>query len=1114
MRIFGFKWGFIAFSLLSFGFFEPSKTFAQIQDFESNFEIVNHPDEFLPFWSANEIRSTSSRIFQINREGRNSSRALAVQPISTFDGVIYAQLLLSDIIDPKVAFFAKTIQNGSGSRSALVFISFSEDQLHFSLPIQIGNNDTFRNQNTDFKLYELEIPQSYAQEKRLYLKIEVKYGVGTGSAARFVMDDFGIFSGDEQVDPILIDQVTILNPYELQIQFDRAIRDFDLSQVTIQGREVAEVNFVGENIVVLQTYEVLPKAKFTLLFEDIWSSKEIMTEKIVFEVDNEKIQLGQILVENPRLLRLSFSHLFSSASVSQTSKFKINGVNPLESRIDENGFTIFLELSDVLLLDHEVNIEIDALRNFDQEIGEKQVQTFIYTDDMEVIFAINAHQINIVSLVDLDFTSFEANDFSIIDTDFTFSEVERSDDKKSFILNAISEFEEHMVYTLSIPARKSIKGKVLNGSFREFVWDASPPEIVQVYGVGKDEILVIFSEPIDPVFGVILNNYSIDDRNPSALMLQENLSSVLLKWDFDFNDQREYALRVLGIPDFAGNFMEEILYSFLYEAPRNLAFKDLILNEIMPAPRAGNSLPNVEYVEIFNPSANPINLGGFQLANSRRATTLPKEVVLPQEYVILCPRAQISQFTSYGRVMGLTNWPTLLNAADQVKLFDNAGIVIDSLNYTTASFGGSSFASGGYSLEVVNPFIKCNLSGNLKSAITPDRGTPGKVNSVFDDTPDMTNPILLTAKVSNSNQVLLEFSKGLDLNLENLIWDLRPNLAIESVRVGENQETLIVTFEEIIQEGTQYLIRVEGLRDCVGNLIRAGENEAFFTIPSSAELGDVIINEVLFNANPGGPKFVEVYNHSDKFINLKDWKLANLSSDGQISNRRIVANVDLIIAPKSFLSFTTDSNRLFSEYPKGASDSFVELSSLPSYPQAVGNVVWLDPEEELIDIFSYSEKMHHRLLKEVRGVSLERLSPTEPTQNLENWKSASASVGYASPGFRNSNLFEGLDDFGIEINPKVFVPDAASEQNFTILSYKMDQAGSLATIRIYAVSGQLIRELCQNDIWGTAGFYTWDGTDSRSRKVRPGYYIITIDLFDLQGNVNQIKKTVVVGTKF
>ncbi|GAB2627023.1 hypothetical protein GCM10026987_25410 [Belliella aquatica] len=1107
-------WGFIAFSLLGFGYFEHSKTFAQVQDFESNFEIVNHPDEFLPFWSANEVRSTSARVFQINQEGRNSSRALAVQPISTFDGVLYTQLDLSDITEPKVAFFAKTIQNGSGSRSALVFISFSNDQVQYSSPIQIGNNDTFSNQNSDFKLYELAIPQSYAQEERVYLKIEIKYGSGSGSAARVVVDDFGVFPGDQQVDPIQIDQTIILNPYELQIQFDRAIRNFDVTQITLQGTKVEGVNFVDENTAVIQTFDPLPKSKFTLLLEDILSDKEILTEQIAFEVDNENIQLGSILIENPKLMRLSFSHPFLSADVSQTSKFKINGKSPLLSTIDENGFTIFLELSDALLLDHEVKIEIDALRNSELEIGEPQSRTFLYTDEIESIYAIKAHQINVLSLSELDFSSFEASDFSVLDTDFVFSEVENSNDQKSFNLNSISEFEENVVYTLSIPPRKSPKGKMLNGSFREFVWDATPPELVRVFGVQKDEVLVIFSEPIDPVFGAILNNYSINDQNPSSVILQEDLSSVLLKWSFDFEDQLEYSIKVSGIPDLAGNFMDEMTFSFIYEAPRNLAFKDLIINEIMPAPRAGNSLPNVEYIEIFNPSDSPISLGGFQLANSRRTTTLSNEVILPQEYVILCPRTQISQFTSYGRVMGLTNWPTLLNSADQVKLFDNTGLVIDSLNFTTASFGGSSFASGGYSLEVVNPFIKCNLSGNVRTTIAAERGTPGKVNSVFDDTPDMSNPVLLTAKVNNSNQVSLEFSKSLSLNLENLTWELSPNLAIQSVSIGENQETLIVTFEEIIQEGTQYLIRVKGLRDCVGNLIREGENEANFTIPSPAELGDVIINEVLFNANTGGPKFVEVYNQSDKFINLKDWKLANLNSDNEIANRRIVSNADLIIAPKSFLVFTTDSNRLLSEYPKGVNDNFVELSSLPSYPQAAGNVVWLDPEEELVDIFSYNEKMHHRLLKEVRGVSLERLSPTEPTQNPENWKSASASVGYASPGFRNSNLFEGSADFGIKINPKVFVPDAAGEQNFTTLSYKMDQAGSLATIRIYSVSGQLIRELCQNDIWGTSGFYTWDGTDSSSRKVRPGYYVVTIDLFDMQGNVNQIKKTVVVATKF
>lgn len=1114
MRIFCIIRVFIVFFLFGLGVLLPSLSLAQVQDFESDFEIVNHPNEFLPFWSANQVRGTSARVFQINQGGRNNSRALAVQPIGSFDGEIYTQVKISTIINPKVAFFAKTIQNGSGNRSALVFISFSKDKVLFTTPIQIGNNETFLNQNSDFNLYELEIPQNYIQGELVYLKIEVQYGIGSGSAPRFIIDDFGVFPKNEQVDPIKIDHAKILNPYELQIQFDRAIKNFDLSQISLAGARVEKVNIIDSKIAIIKTFEQIPKATLNLLLVDIWSDNDILTELIAFEVDNQKIQLGRILVENPNLLKLSFSQPFYSADITQTSKFKINGDTPLENLVNQNGFSVQLDLSTPLIIDQEVKIEIEALRNSDQTIGDPVKEAFVYTDEIESFFALSANQINIGSLVDLDFSSFQASDFSILDTDITFSEIHSSVDQKSFILNTSSEFEENVSYTLQIPPRKSSGGQLLNGSFRDFVWDATPPQLVRVFGIGKDEVFVIFSEPIDPVFAMILNNYSISGQSPSSVNVQGNLSSVILKWDVGFENQKEYLLKVSGIPDLAGNFMEATSFSFIYEAPRNLAFKDLIINEIMPAPRAGNSLPNVEYVEIFNPTDQALALGGFQLANSRRTTTLSNEVILPQEYLILCPRTRISQFASYGRVMGLVNWPTLLNSADQIKLFDNAGLVIDSLNYTTASYGGSSFASGGYSLEVVNPYVKCNLSGNIKTSIAVKRGTPGKVNSVFDETPDMSSPILLSALVTAPNQLQLKFSKSLNPSIENAEWILSPNLAIQSVIMGDEQQTISLTFEGVFREGVQYLVRVKGLRDCVGNKIRDGENQAYFIVPSPAAFGDVIINEVLFNANTGGPKFIEIYNHSDKFINLKDWKLANLNSAEEIANRRIVSNSDLIMSPRSFLVFTTDSNRLLSEYPKGIRSNFVELSALPSYPQAAGNVVWLDPEEELVDIFSYTAKMHHRLLKEVRGVSLERLSPSEPTKNPENWKSASASVGYASPGFKNSNLFEGSEELGIEITPKVFVPDAPSEQNFTTLSYKMNQAGSLATIRIYAVSGQLIRELCLNDIWGTSGFYTWDGTDASSRKVRPGYYIFTIDLFDMGGNINQLRKTVVVGTKF
>ncbi|MFD2034205.1 lamin tail domain-containing protein [Belliella marina] len=1113
MRILLFVWSFIAFSILGCSFFKQAETFAQNQDFESNFEIVNHPDEFLPFWSANEVRSTSARIFQANQEGRNNSRALAVQPIGSFDGLIYSRINLQDLVSPKIAFFAKTNQNGAGNRPAIVLVSFSLDQDLYSNAIQVGNDDTFGNRNSDYHLYEIAVPEEFWEEEIVYLKIEVKFGSGTGSAARFFMDDFGVYSGDEQVDPIRVKEALILHPYAIQVTFDRYIQQFDLSQASPQGLEIESIDFIDENEITIHTPTPIPKGIFQLLFENIKDINNAVTEEATILVDNTKIQIGEILIENPYTIRLGFSQNYLESDVSQTSKLMVNGSNPKSISLHGDGYTVLLELATQLERDQLINIETQGIQNIAQELGLPQGRTFYYLDGIESMAAIGENQISFTNISELDYASFGVDDFSIVDGEFGFSEIIVSADKISFDLISKESFEESVSYTIEIPPRKTIRGKQLHGSFRDFVWDATPPEVVRVDGIGDREILVIFSEPIDPVFAVILSYYKINGQEPIESHIQGNRNSVILKWGFGFEDNQEYVLQIENIPDLAGNVIEKIDFNFLFEPPVGVAFKNLIINEIMPAPRPGNTLPNVEYVEIYNPSPDPIALGGFQLANSRRATTLPSEVILPEQYIILCPRTQIQQFTRYGHVIGLTNWPTLLNSADQIKLYDNDGGVLDSLNYTTASYGGSSFASSGYSLEIVNPLIDCNLTGNLKTSIATERGTPGKVNSVFDVTPDRSSPILISSSVISDNQVELFFSKILSPNLENLIWEFSPNLTIQSIEMGIGQETLVLTFEENIKEGTQYRVKLTGLRDCIGNSIRDGENESSFTIPSLAEIGDVVINEVLFNANTGGPKFVEIHNQSDKFINLKDWKLANLNSSGEIANRRSVSSEDLIIPPHEFLVFTTDTERLASEYPKGIRSKYIQLSSLPSYPQASGNVVWLDPDEAISEIFSYSEKMHHRLLKEVRGVSLERLSPKESVDNPENWKSASASVGYASPGYRNSNVFEEIDDFGIEIQPKVFVPDAAGEQNFTQISYKMDQSGKLATMRIYAVNGQLVREICQNEIWGTTGFYTWDGTDSDSRKVRPGYYILTVDLFDLEGNVIQIKKTLVVGAK-
>jgi hypothetical protein len=285
-------------------------------------------------------------------------------------------------------------------------------------------------------------------------------------------------------------------------------------------------------------------------------------------------------------------------------------------------------------------------------------------------------------------------------------------------------------------------------------------------------------------------------------------------------------------------------------------------------------------------------------------------------------------------------------------------------------------------------------------------------------------------------------------------------------------------------------------------------------LPVQAEIGDVLINELLFNPKTGSPKFVELINVTDNYLEVKDWKLANLDNVGETDQLKKISEASVIIPPKGFLAITTNSAQLKQDFPKSAFGLIVAIAALPSYPIAGQSVVLLDSAGMTADLFQYSEELHHPLLRDSKGVSLERLSTESPTSQSSNWHSASAVEEYATPGRRNSQVisaeFEG--DL-IQIEPEVFDPEGSNGNTFTTIRYELDQSGWVGSFRIYSTTGQLVQVLAQNELLGASGLFTWTGTDSQGKISRPGYYILLVELYDLSGQVKVIRKTVVVATK-
>lgn len=907
----------------------------------------------------------------------------------------------------------------------------------------------------------------------------------------------------------------LLSPYHIRVKTNEAVVLPIPDEVLIDGRHAAQIEAIAADEFLITSTQEITTDLVRITIQSLADLNGNQSETVTAEIQNENITLGAASIINETLLQLVFTKRTDPISTVLLEKYLINGQIPEEVHVQDTQFEVLLSLSKPLLLLDSVLVEIRSLKSIHGKESQDIVQRLWYDDQVEDLFVVNPQLIQILHKIELDKAFAESGVYYLQDESTELQPIINQSDLHVLQLALSHPLKPNTAYDLVVPTRQDHAKNSIPGSTRSILYDKQPPALTAIDVLNEREILVSFDEDLDPILALITAFYSLNGEEPTEIIPAEQAHQVILVFNTELAKDNTYLLTVKHLEDLYRNALEEDSLEFIFDGPVAPAYKDIVINEIMAAPRAGLELPEVEYIELFNTSQNVIALGGLVFANSRSSTVLPRANLQPGEFILLTAANQEEALEAFGITLGLSNWPTLINGGDELRLLDRHGDLLDEIHYSTASYSGSEKAQGGYSLEVVNPFAICTETENLKPSASPQRGTPGQINSVFDDSPDQVRPSLQKAIWQGEKKIILQFSKRLHDDLDQVKITFSPGMNVESILIDEtNPNQLVLTLSEVLKENTPYLISVDNLRDCPGNLIDPAANATTLILPIKARAGNIVLNEILFNPKTGYPKFVEIYNQSPNYIDLQGWKLANIAN-AEVANRRIVTEEPLIMAPFSFMVFTTDASLLKQAYLRGKEETFVELSSLPSYPQASGAVILLSPEEELLERFDYDEKFHHTLLDEVRGISLERLLVNHPTNDAKNWHSASAALGYATPGYKNSHAQgEGTLEKGITISPQIFVPDTPGEQSFTTINYQMDHPGFVATMRIYSVSGQLIQELCQNDVWGSSGFYTWDGTNLSGSKVRPGYYIVWVEILNLEGRVENIKKTVVVGSKF
>jgi len=651
-----------------------------------------------------------------------------------------------------------------------------------------------------------------------------------------------------------------------------------------------------------------------------------------------------------------------------------------------------------------------------------------------------------------------------------------------------------------------------------YVPDITPPAIVAATAISATSAELLFNEAVEPVSSQFVSNYVVNNGiGMPAFATRDAVNAALVHLYFSgsFVNATNYQLTVNGVKDLAGNSISNGTTNFSYYIPK---LYDVVIEEIMADPTPPVLLPDNEWIELKNATAFPINLSGWRVGNAgAQSGPMPSFILRPDSFVIVCTGSAVAAMSAFGNVIAVSGFPALDNTAGQVVLTNATGNIMHALNYTDAWYGNELKKDGGWTLEMTDTKNPCSGSENWKASVDSKGGTPGKKNSVDGINVDKAGPRLLRAYAGDSVNVILTFDEPLDIGKASLVGNY--NIS-DGIGVPQTAQVLAVEFSRVslklntaLQRNKVYTLTVNGITDCAGNIV-GSKNKAKLGLSVAPDSFDVVINEILFNPKSNGVDYVELYNRSEKNINLIRMFIANRNAAGVISSINRLTNENNVLYPQEFTVITADPPVVKRDFIALDPDAFIKPSAMPAYNDDEGDVVILNEQGKIVDELLYNEKWHFKLIDNREGVALERIDYNLATQDQTNWHSAATSVGYGTPTYKNSQYRLDLQAQGdIKVTPEIISPDNDGMDDFATIVYNFPSPGYVANITIFDANGRAVRYLQRNALCGIMGNFRWDGLGEKFQKLSPGIYIIYTEVFNLDGKKKQFKNVIVLARK-
>ncbi len=652
--------------------------------------------------------------------------------------------------------------------------------------------------------------------------------------------------------------------------------------------------------------------------------------------------------------------------------------------------------------------------------------------------------------------------------------------------------------------------------------DAQPPVLQQVVAADSQALRVQFDEALAPGVATMRANYHIPGFGaPDSAVLQADQRTVLLELASPLSTGN-YLLECTGIADTSGNTGGLQTAAFSYTRMETPGEFDVLINEIMADPSPAVSLPEVEWLELYNRSGKIIQMGDLRLSDGGTPLLLPEGLLYPGGYVVLCaPAGAAALGAAAPNVAAMSSFPGLNNEGEQLVLSTADGRVIDQVLYDLDWHAAADKRLGGWSLERINPLAPCLGPSNWASCPVLPGGTPGVQNAAFLDVPDIDPPRLLSAFPRDTQTLSLQFSEGLDVvaAADPTAYRIEPFLAVLSAApVPGNRAAVLLTLGESMQRGQVYQVSVlPQLVDCGGNSAGA-QDTVLIGMPETPLAQDIVINEVLFNPATGGARYLECYNRSNRIFDWRNFFVANFFEGTEVEQ----IGLQRLFLPGQYIVLTENPADILRRYPDVRADYLLQ-TNLPTLDDNEGNVTlyWSDGSQTVtLDSFQYRADWHNPFLSSAdrEGVALERIRPDGPTNEVGNWTSAAGLVGgpAGTPTRPNSQLgsVSSVGEAILVLLRDRLSPDGDGYEDFLEMRYRLPGPGFAATVVVYDAAGTPVRRMVRQSLTGSEGVLRWDGEAEDGQRIRPGIYAILAEFFEPGGRVYRVKRPVAVVTRF